>query len=249
MARIDEIAPDLFRISLFVPEINLQFNHFLVRDDEPLLFHTGTRRMFPAVRDAVAQLIDPASLRWISWSHFEVDECGALNEWLAASPHAQAVCTEVGALVNVMDFANRPPRGLRADEIIQTGQHRYRLIPTPHLPHGWDAAMLFEEQSGVLLCSDLFHQVGDREPLTSDDIVDRFGEAMAEYQRHPVLMDYMPYTPNTRRQLEMLAALKPRLIAAMHGSSYVGDGTGALLGAADAMQRHLGTFQDAASRA
>ena len=239
MARIDEIAPDLFRISVFVPEINLQFNHFVVRDDQPLLFHTGMRRMFPAVREAVARIIDPAALRWIGWSHFEVDECGALNEWLAAAPQAQAICTEVGAMVNVTDFANRPPRGLRADETIDTGRHRYRLVPTPHLPHGWDAAMLFEERRGILLCSDLFHQVGDREPVTSDDVVARFGEAMAEYQQHPVLMDYMPFTRNTRRQLEMLAALRPRLIAAMHGSSFEGDGAAALLGAADAMQKHL----------
>ena len=249
MARIDEIAPDLFRISVFVPEINLQFNHFVVRDVEPLLFHTGTRRMFPAVRAAVARIIDPAALRWISWSHFEVDECGALNEWLAEAPRAEAICTEVGALVNVTDFASRPPRGLRVGETIDTGRHRYRLIPTPHLPHGWDAAMLYEEQDRILLCSDLFHQVGDREPVTSDDVVDRFGAAIAEYQQHPVLMDYMPFTRNTRRQLEQLAALRPRLIAAMHGSSFAGDGAAALLGAADVMQRHLGTPDAAGVRA
>ena len=240
MARIDEIAPDLFRISVFVPEIDLQFNHFVVRDEEPLLFHTGMRRMFPAVREAVAQIIDPATLRWISWSHFEVDECGALNEWLAEAPEAQPVCTEVGALVNLNDFSNRPPRGLRPDETIDTGRHRYRLIPTPHLPHGWDAGVMYEEANGILLCSDLFHQLGDREPITSDDVVDRFGQAIATYQQHPVLMDYMPFTKETRRQLETLAALKPRVIAAMHGSSFVGDGGAALLAAADVMQQHLG---------
>jgi flavorubredoxin len=240
MARIDEIAPDLFRISAFVPEINLQFNHFLVRDEEPLLFHTGMRRMFPLVREAVARLIDPSTLRWISWSHFEVDECGALNEWLTEAPRAEAVCTEVGALVNLADFASRPARGLRVDETIDTGRHRYRLIPTPHLPHGWDAGMLYEESQGILLCSDLFHQVGDREPITSEDIAGRFGDAIAEYQQHPVLMDYMPFTRNTRKQLERLAALKPRVIAAMHGSSFEGDGASALLDAATVMQRHLG---------
>ena len=105
MAQIDEIAPDLYRISVLVPELNMQFNHFLVRDDEPLLFHTGMRRMFPVVSEAVGRLIDPASLRWISWSHFEVDECGALNQWLGAAPNAQAVCGQVGALVNLQDFA------------------------------------------------------------------------------------------------------------------------------------------------
>ena len=249
MASIDEIAPDLFRICVFVPEINLQFNHFLVRDDEPLLFHTGMRRMFPAVHEAVARIIDPATLRWIGWSHFEVDECGALNDWLAVAPQAQPICTELGTVININDFADRPPRGLRAGETIDTGRHRYRLVATPHLPHGWDAGMLYEEKNGILLCSDLFHQTGECEPITSGDIVDRFGRAIAEYQQHPVLMDYMPFTPHTRRQLENLAALQPRLIAAMHGSSFEGDGASVLLGAADVMQRHLGVAEAAASRA
>lgn len=240
MARIDEIASDLYRISVYVPHLDLQFNHFLVRDDEPLLFHTGMKRMFPEVRDGVARVVDPASIRWISWSHFEVDECGALNEWLDAAPRAQAVCSEVGAMVNLQDFANRPPRGLRRDDVIDTGHHRYRLVPTPHLPHGWDASVLFEETKGILLCSDLFHQLGDREPITSDDVVGRFAEAIATYQAHPVLMDYMPFTPQTRRRLEELAALKPRVLAAMHGSSFSGDGAAALRAAADVMEKHLG---------
>jgi flavorubredoxin len=239
VARIDEIAADLYRITVYAPQIDLQFNHFLVRDDQPLLFHTGMRRMFPEVREAVASLIDPATLRWIGWSHFEVDECGALNQWLEVAPNATPICTEVGALVNIGDFSNRPPRGLRADEVLDTGRHRYRLVPTPHLPHGWDAGMLFEEKDRILLCSDLFHQVGDREPLTTDDVVGRFGEAIAAYQAHPVLMDYMPFTGATRTQLSQLAALKPRLLAAMHGSSFSGDGAAALMAAADVMERHL----------
>jgi flavorubredoxin len=139
MTTIDEIAPDLYRISLYVPAFDLQFNHFLVRDDEPLLFHTGMRAMFPAVREALATVIDPASIRWISWSHFEVDECGALNEWLQVAPHATPVCGELGGMINIGDFSNRPPRGLKPDEVIETGRHRFRFVPTPHLPHGWDA--------------------------------------------------------------------------------------------------------------
>ena len=135
MARIDEIAPDLYRVSLYVPQFDLQFNHFLIKDDEPLLFHTGMRRMFPEVRDAVAKVIDPASIRWISWSHFEVDECGALNEWLAVAPKAQAICSQVGAMVNLEDFADRPPRGLAKDDVIETGSTatascRRRICPT-----------------------------------------------------------------------------------------------------------------------
>jgi len=240
VARIDEIAPDLFRISAYVPQIDLQFNHFLVRDDEPLLFHTGMRRMFPEVRDALARVIDPADLHWISWSHFEVDECGALNEWLEVAPHAQPVCSQVGALVNLADFSNRPTRGLTKDEVIDTGRHRYRYVPTPHLPHGWDAGVLFEERDRILLCSDLFHQLGDVEPVTSADLLGRWDAAVAAYQQHPVLMDYVPVTPKTRARLDELAALRPRVLAAMHGSTFVGDGATALAGAADMLERRLG---------
>src|SRR4026208_277935 len=171
MAVIDEIARDVYRISIHVPQFDLQFNHFLVKDEQPLLFHTGMRSMFPEMWEAVSRLIDPVSLRWISWSHFEVDECGALNEWLAVAPQATPGCSEVGALFNINAFSTRPPRGLKPADVLQTGRHRFRFVPTPHLPHGWDAGVLFEETSGVLLCSDLFHQVGDVEPGTSNDIL------------------------------------------------------------------------------
>jgi flavorubredoxin len=241
VARIDEIAPDLFRISILVPEINLQFNHFLVRDEEPLLVHTGMRAMFPDVAEAVGRLIDPVSLRWISWSHFEVDECGALNQWLGLAPSAQAVVGQVGAMINIRDFADREPRALGEADVLETGRHRYRWIATPHLPHGWDAGMLFDERDGVLFCSDLFHQYGEVEPITRDDVVGRYAGALAAMQAHPVLMDYMPFTPQTRQRLERLAGLQPRLLAAMHGSAYEGDGAAALRGAADVMEAALGT--------
>jgi flavorubredoxin len=223
-----------------VPGIDLQFNHFIVRDDEPLLFHTGMRKMFPEVREAVARIIDPATLRWISWSHFEVDECGALNDWLAVAPHAQPACSEVGVLVNLHDFSDRPARGLSKDDVIDTGRHRYRYVPTPHLPHGWDAGVLFEERDRILLCSDLFHQLGDVEAVTSADILGRWDAAVAAYQNHPVLMDYVPLTPATRHRLNELAALQPRILAAMHGSSFVGDAASALRNAGDMLERRLG---------
>ena len=159
--RIDEIAPDTFRISIYVERFSLQFNHFLIRDEEPLLYHTGMRGMFPQMREAVATLIDPATLRWISWSHFEVDECGALNEWLAVAPHATPAVGELGAMINVADFSNRPPRGLKADDVLETGRHRFRFVQTPHLPHGWDAGVLFDQTNRVLFCSDLMHQLGE----------------------------------------------------------------------------------------
>jgi len=234
--RIDEVAPDLYRISLYVKDFDLQFNHFLIKDDEPLLFHTGMRGMFPAVREAVATLIDPADLRWIGWSHFETDECGALNEWLAAAPRATPVCGALGAMINIADFSNRAPRGLAADEILITGRHRFRFVPTPHLPHGWDAGVLFDETDRVLLCSDLLHQLGDVEPVTSGDITDRYRHALQTYQQSPVLMDYVPYTDNTRRQLARLADLRPQTLAAMHGSTFVGDGASMLLASAEVIR-------------
>ncbi|UCG74242.1 MAG: MBL fold metallo-hydrolase [Chromatiales bacterium] len=227
MTAVDEIAPDVFRVSTLVPDLNLQFNQFLVRDDEPLLYHTGMRGLFPQVRDAVSRLIDPAQLRWISFSHFEPDECGALNEWLDIAPLARPVTSEVGAIVFMEDFASRAARGLANDEVLSTGAHRFRLRHTPHLPHGWDASMLFDETSGVLFCSDLFHQAGDLEPLTESSVVERFRDTLDTYQQGP-LANYMPYTPNTERYLKELAELKPSVCAAMHGSAYAGDGAAAL---------------------
>lgn len=239
MSTVTEIAPDVFRVSIFVRQFNLQFNHFLVKDDEPLLYHTGMRGMFPQVRDAVATIIPPSKIRWIGFSHFEVDECGALNEWLEIAPSAQAVCSVVGVLVNLNDFASRPARGLKSDEVLNTGKYRFRFRKTPHLPHGWDAGVLFEETHRTLLCSDLFHQNGDVEAVTESDVVDRTRNAMIEYQAGP-LMDYMPYTPKTERLLGELAALKPKTIAAMHGSAFVGNGERALHDLAVVMREVLG---------
>lgn len=239
MPTITEIAPGVHRISVYLPEIDLQFNHFLILDDEPLLYHTGMRRMFPVLLEQVRRLIDPARIRWIGFSHFEVDECGALNQWLAAAPGAQAVHGVVGTLVNLSDFADRPPRALQADEVFSTGTRRFRYRPTPHLPHGWDAGVLFEETDRTLFCSDLFHHTGDAEPITEGDVIDRTRRAMVSYQAGP-LMDYMPYTPNTARLLGGLAALAPRTLATMHGSAYVGDCAAALRALDGVMKDVLG---------
>ena len=239
MTRIDEVAPDLYRISVYAEQFDLQFNHFLVRDEEPLLFHTGMRGMFPQVREALAKVIDPATLRWISWSHFEVDECGALNEWLAVAPKATPVVGVIGAMININDFSNRPPRALAVDERLETGRHRFRFVPTPHLPHGWDCGVMFEETDKVLLCSDLLHQIGDLEPVTTSDITERYRSAVETYQQSPVLMDYVSYTDNTKRQLAKLAALQPRTLAAMHGSTFVGDGASVLLACDDILRETL----------
>jgi len=222
MYKINEIAPDVYRISVFVPEIQLQFNHFLIKDDEPMLYHAGMRQMFPVLFEAVKTLIDPGTLRWIGFSHFEVDECGALNEWLQVAPHAKAVCSEVGAIVNMSDFAIRPALAMKSGEILETGKRRYRFIRTPHLPHGWDAGVLFEETDKTLLCSDLLHQNGDLVALTDKDILDTHRSSLIDFEAGP-LMDYSPYNHNTKKLLYELADLQPKTLATMHGSSFFGD--------------------------
>jgi len=240
MPIITEIAPDTYRISIYVRELDLQFNHFLVKDDEPLLFATGLRAMFPLLREAVATLIDPAQLRWIGFSHFESDECGALNQWLELAPAAQPVCNLLGAVVNVNDFANRPARPLLPGEVLGTGKYRFRFRPTPHLPHGWDSGVLFEETERTLLCSDLFFHGGDVEPLTSSDLVERARSALLQSEEGP-LAGSIPYTTQTERILHGLADLNPRTLAVAHGSSFVGDGARALRELHRALQE---TFSD-----
>jgi flavorubredoxin len=224
---ITEIAPDVYRLSLFIPEFELQFNQFLVVDDEPLLFHTGMRAIFPQVRETVARVIDPATLRHISFSHFEADECGSLNEWLAIAPQAEAVCSFVGAVVSVNDFASRPAHGLADGETFETGKYKFRFVHTPHLPHCWEAGLLFEETNGTLFSSDLFHQLGDVEALTESSIIERTRETFLAYDNTP-LAGYQPFTRQTEQNLQKLIALEPRTIAAMHGSTYIGDGARAL---------------------
>jgi flavorubredoxin len=237
--KIEEIAPDVFRISVYVPEINLQFNHFVIRDQEPLLFHTGLNAMFPAVEAAVCKLIDPGKLRWISFSHFESDECGALNRWLEIAPNAEPVCGLIGALVSVNDFSNKPARVVGPDETFATGEYRFRFVPTPHVPHGWDAGVLFEESRRTLLCSDLFHQWGDPEPLTHSSLTERAREALVQAEAGP-FANYVPYTHHTGHILEGLAQLQPRTLATMHGSSYSGDGAQALRELSVVMREVLG---------
>lgn len=239
MVSTTEIAGDIFRISVFVPEINLEFSHFLVRDDEPLLFHAGLRGMFPVVREQLSRLIDPSKIRHVGFSHFESDECGALNEWLQVAAEAQPVCGLVGALVSVNDFSLRPAKVLTRDDVLSTGRYRFRFVPTPHVPHGWDAGVLFEESERTLFCSDLFHQWGHREPATDDSILERCKDALVQAEAGP-FANYVPYTHHTGRVLEGLAQYGPKTLAVMHGSSYYGDGTQALRDLATVMRDVLG---------
>src|SRR5207302_8776866 len=177
---------------------DVQFGRFLVRGDGPRLCHTGLRRMFPVVRDAVAKVIDAARVRWISFSHFEADECGALNDWLACAPRAQAACGVVGAVVSVDDVADRAARPLADGEVIATGRYRFRYCRTPHVPHGWDAGLLFEETERTLLCSDLLQQNGEVEPLTTVDVIGRFRHALRIYQAGAFVIS-LPTTAMTER--------------------------------------------------
>lgn len=238
-ATVHEIAPDLYRITVYAGPINLEFSHFLIKDDEPLLFHTGMRSMFPALCEGLAKVIDPAKLRWISFSHFESDECGALNDWLNIAPAATPLCSMIGTLVNLSDFSIRPAKFLEPAETISTGKYRFRYVPTPHLPHGWDAGVLFEETQRTLLCSDLFHQTGVSTPLIHSEVVSAARQTLIEYEQSP-FAGYVPYTHHTQRLLEGLAALDPRTLAIMHGSSFAGDGAQALRDLATVFKEILG---------
>ncbi|MGH8007553.1 MAG: MBL fold metallo-hydrolase [Candidatus Binatia bacterium] len=239
-SKITEVAPDVYRISTFVPDYGIQFNQFLVKDDAPFLMHTALKKMFPVTREAVASIIDPSRLRWIGFSHFESDECGALNEWLEIASQAQAVCSFVGAFVNVNDFALRPARALADSEVFEIGRHRLQFLATPHVPHCWDAGLFFEQTERTLLCSDLFFHPGDPEPVTESDIIGLARAAMLEGSSGPLAND-MPYTPYTDRTLQRLADLKPRALGLMHGSTFLGDGEKALRDLAVVVKEILGS--------
>jgi flavorubredoxin len=242
-SKVTEIAADVFRISTFHPEYGIQLNQFLVRDDEPFIMHTGLKKMFPITLEGISSVIDPARLRWIGFSHFESDECGALNEWLKVAPHAEAVCSFVGTVVMVNDFADRPARALSDGELLEIGRHRLRFLSTPHVTHCWDAGLFFEEEDRTLLCSDLFFHPGDPEPLTESDVVGRARAAIIENLAGPMAKD-MPYTPYTESTLRRLAALEPRTLALMHGTSFRGQGRVAILELAEVVKEILGKPED-----
>ena len=230
---VHEIAAGIYRISTPVPPAAMPggftFNQFLIVDDEPLLFHTGMRSLFPAVRAAVARVIDPATLRWVGFSHVEADECGALNELLAVAPHAEALCGKIAAMVSVNDVADRPPRALADGERLSLGRHAVTWFDTPHVPHGWECGALHEATTATLFCGDLFTQpgAGDR-ALVDDDIL-----APSEAFRRA--MDYYAHAPATRATIERLATTGPRTLACMHGSAWRGDGAALLRSLADAV--------------
>lgn len=227
MAQVSEISDGVYRLTVDNTEFQLQFSHFLIDDEEPLLFHTGFNATFGELHEAVATVLDPSKLRWISFSHFESDECGSLNRWLEQAPDAEPVCTFLAANVNLRDFSIRPARALEANESLETGKRRFSFLPTAHVPHGWDAGVMFEHTERTLFCSDLLLQQGDLPPVTESDIVGSAREALVMMRDSPLGFS-VPYTPQTDAVFERLAALEPKTLAVMHGSVYRGNGAEAL---------------------
>ena len=230
--RTDEIGDGIFRLSTFVPEANIMFNQFVVRAEQPLLFHTGLRALFPLVSDAVAKVVPLDQLRWVTFGHVEADECGAMNQFLAAAPNATVAHGAIACMVQVNDLADRAPHPLANDEVLDLGGKRVRNIDTPHIPHGWDAHVLYEETTGTLFCGDLFTQVGDGPALTAGDILDAASQAEDMFGSTAL-------TPNTAPTIRGLAQLEPRTLAVMHGASSNGDCSGALRALADEYDRRL----------
>ena len=234
--KISEIADGIYRLSTFVPVIappaGFTFNQFLVLGDEPLLFHTGLRRMFPLVSAAVSRIMPVERLRWITFGHYEADECGSMNEWLAAAPRAQVAHGMTGCMVSLEDMADRAPRVLQDGEVIDIGGKRIRYIDTPHVPHGWDAGVIHEETTRTLFCGDLFTHLGNGPALTDADIIEP--ALAAEDVFHDTSLG-----PATAPNIRKLAELSPRTLAVMHGSSFTGDAAAALQGLADGFEARL----------
>ncbi|MBW3580079.1 MAG: MBL fold metallo-hydrolase [Actinobacteria bacterium] len=224
--KLDEIADGIYRLSTFVAEVvppaGFTFNQFLIAADEPLLFHTGPRAMFPLVAEAVARVVPVESVRWITFGHLESDECGSMNMWLAAAPRSEVAHGALGCDVSLNDMCDRPPRPMADGETIDLGGKRVRHFDTPHVPHGWEARVLFEETTGTLLCGDLFSQLGGRDvPLTTGDLVEPAMAAEGMFRASSM-------APDTAEVMRRLGELSPTTLAVMHGSSYSGDGHKAL---------------------
>jgi flavorubredoxin len=232
---ITEIAEHIYRFSTFVPDVGptgFTFNQYLIDDEQPLLFHTGHRANFALLAEAIATITPLDRLRWITFGHVEADECGAMNEFLAAAPQAEVAHGALGCLVSLNDLADRTPQPLADGQVIELGVHRVRHIDTPHVPHGWEARVLYEETTKTLLCGDLLTQLGNGPAITSEDIVEAAAQAEDVFGASCI-------TPNTAPTIRRLADLAPTTLAVMHGSCFSGDGSGALLALADDYDRRL----------
>jgi flavorubredoxin len=229
MTRIDEIETGLFRIATDTPDGSFSFNQYLVVDDQPLLYHTGPRRLFPSVRQAVARVLDPARLAYLALSHVEGDECGALAEFLALAPQARPLCSRIAAMTSISDMVDREPFAMADGQTLSLGARTVRWIDAPHLPHGWESGMLVDDTNKVLFCGDLFTQPGSNHlPLVESDILG----PSEDFRR---TFDYYAHAPDTRARLLALAAMQPRTLACMHGSAWRGDGAALLRELAEAV--------------
>ncbi len=229
--RTDEVADGVFRLSTLVAEVaapagGFTFNQYLIRADQPLLFHTGPRHMFADVSEAVGKIVPVERLRWISFGHVESDECGSMNQWLAAAPTAQVAHGATGCMISLNDLADRPPRMLADGEVLDLGGKRVRWIDTPHVPHAWESGLMFEEETQTLLAGDLFTHAGDGPALTRDSIVEPAARTEDMFRATSL-------TPQLAPTIRRLAALQPRTLAVMHGSCFAGDCAGELNGLAD----------------
>jgi flavorubredoxin len=233
--RINEIADGIYRLSTNIPEAapgGFTFNQFIVKADEPLLFHCGMRQLFPLVSEAAAKVIPLDSLRWITFGHVEADECGSMNQWLAAAPRAEVAHGAIGCLVSINDMADRPPRQLQDGEVIDLGGKRVRHFDTPHVVHNWEARVLYEETTNTLLCGDAGSMAGDGPAVTEDDIVEPALETEDLFQASSL-------TPALEPTMRKLAELQPTTLAIMHGPSYSGNGGAMLNALADAYAKRL----------
>jgi flavorubredoxin len=226
--RIEEVGDDLYQVATYIPDIDFGFNQYLVTADEPLLFHTGLRGLFPQISQAVTKIMPLEQLRWISFGHVEADECGSLNEWLAAAPEATVVQGNIGCMVSISDIADRPPRPLADGEVLDIGGHRMRWIDTPHVPHAWEAGVMFDEATNTLLCGDLFSQYGAYDASTTNDVAPA---AIADPDT-----GYLSLHPTTGAVIRRLADLEPSTLALMHGPTYKGDGAASLRALAEDLE-------------
>ncbi len=239
--KTDEIADGIYRLSTLVPDIGptgFTFNQFLVDDEDPLLFHTGPRAMFPLVSAAIAKILPVENLRYITFGHLEADECGSMNLFLEAAPNAQVAHGAMGCMVSLNDLCDRPPLPLENGQVLELGRHSVQHHDTPHVPHGWDARVLFEQSTNTLLAGDLFTHLGDGPAVTDDDII---GPA----EQAEDIFGATALTPMTAPTIHRLADLAPSTLALMHGSSYRGDGAAALHTLADAYAGRVAKAADA----
>jgi len=230
--RIAEVADGIHQLTTYVAEMNFSFNQYLVTGDEPMLFHTGPRQMFPLVSDAVARVVPVNRLRWVSFGHVESDECGSMNQWLGAAPHATVAQSMTGCMVSLNDLADRAPRALADGEVLDIGGHRIRWIDTPHVPHAWEAGVIYDETTKTLFCGDLFTQTGAYAPATTDDIIGPAAEAEDIFRASSL-------APASSATVKRLADLDISMLALMHGPTFTGDCRGALLDLADDYDKRI----------